>query len=70
MADQYPKMLTGATKDALGRTILVPLIYPPNVGHPRQGSYVIFQNAIDEANYDGSGVAAAPVSNTRENHNH
>ncbi len=51
----YPKMAYGT--DAGGRT--VNLVYPTGA---KQGTYVIFLNATEEAAYDGTGIAAMLTS--------
>lgn len=60
----YPKMVTGAGPG--GRT--EPLIYPP--GDAKQYTFVIFNNAADEAAYANNGVTASsaiPSSSTHGN---
>jgi hypothetical protein len=55
-------MLTG-TDATSGRT--TNLVYPP--GHAKQGVYVLFNNATDQANYDSTGVPASGNSGTQQN---
>ena len=50
----YPKMVT----DSAGR---VPLVYPS--GHAKQFTFVIFNNATEEAAYTSNGVAITTIAN-------
>jgi hypothetical protein len=65
----YPKMLTGT--DGGGRT--TPLVYPFGQNHPKQGTFVIFKSAGEEAAYlasDNSGVPASTQPGIIENRHH
>ncbi len=61
----YPKMAFG-TEPITGRT--TNLVFPP--GHVKQGTYVFFNNAVEEAAYDGLGVPASALPNVQENKHH
>jgi hypothetical protein len=58
----YPKMATAQT------TKTVPLVYPP--GHVKQGTFVIFNNTVDENAYDGTGIAMSTATGIHENRHH
>ncbi len=60
----YPKMAFAS--DASGRT--VNLVYP--AGHAKQGTYVIFANAAEEAAYDNTGVNSSSLPFVQENKHH
>ncbi len=61
----YPKMAFG-TEPITGRT--TNLVFPS--GTVKQGTYVIFNNAAEEAAYDGTGVPASALPTVQENKHH
>lgn len=67
MTATYPKMLTG-TDVTSGKT--VPLVYPFNQNHPKQGTMVVFKTLAEEQAYDGTGVPASSVTGAIENKHH
>jgi hypothetical protein len=68
--NNYPKMLTTTVTTAAGTSRTVPLVFPFGQNHPKQGTFVIFNSAADEASYDGTGVAASSSSGVIENRHH
>jgi hypothetical protein len=61
----FPLMLTG-TDGSTGKT--TNLVYPP--GHAKQGTYVLFQNATEQTNYDGTGIPSSGLPGKQENRHH